>query len=195
MTKSELRKKYIEKRETLSQDEVLSFSARIFHNFLGKFILFQGQKVHCFLSMRKKNEIDTRFFLDYFFRNKIRVFVPKMVKGKLVSIEITAKTPFIKSSYGILEPESDLDSRENNYDMVVTPLLYCDPRGNRVGYGKGYYDQFFESINSNAAKIGVGFFAPEENVDDFWEKDIPLDYLVTPTEVLSFGVSESKLTK
>ena len=129
MTKSELRKKYIEKRETLSQDEVLSLSEKIFKNFLGKFNLVKGQKVHCFLSMLEKNEIDTRFFLDYFFKNEIRVFVPKIVKGKLVSIEITSETPLIKSSYGILEPESNLDSGEKNYDVVITPLLYCDSKG------------------------------------------------------------------
>ncbi len=195
MTKSEIRKIYTEKRETLSKDEVLSLSEKIFENFLRNFKVSEGNKVHCFLSMLEKNEIDTRFFLEYFFKNEIRVFVPKIVKGKLVSIEITAETPLIKSSYGILEPESDLDSGEMNYDMVITPLLYCDSKGNRVGYGKGYYDQFFESINTNSIKIGVGLFTPKENVDDFWEKDVPLNYLVTPVEILSFGTLVSKFTK
>ncbi len=181
MTKSEIRKIYTEKRETLSKDEVLSLSEKIFENFLRNFKVSEGNKVHCFLSMLEKNEI--------------RVFVPKIVKGKLVSIEITAETPLIKSSYGILEPESDLDSGEMNYDMVITPLLYCDSKGNRVGYGKGYYDQFFESINTNSIKIGVGLFTPKENVDDFWEKDVPLNYLVTPVEILSFGTLVSKFTK
>ena len=195
MTKSELRKKYIEKRKTLSQDEVLSLSEKIFENFLGKFTLVKGQKVHCFLSMLDQKEVDTRFFLDYFFKNGIRVFVPKIFKGKLISIEITLETAFIKSFYGITEPESNLDSGENNFDYVITPLLYCDKKGNRVGYGKGYYDQFFESINSDSVKIGIGLFAPEEDVDDFWEKDVPLNYLVTPLEILSFGDGVSKFTK
>ena len=29
------------------------------------------------------------------------------------------------------------------FDYVVTPLLYSDDKGNRVGYGKGFYDAFF----------------------------------------------------
>ena len=195
MIKSELRNKYLKQRETLSQDEVLSLSEKIFDNFLAKFKLGEGQKVHCFLSMLEKKEIDTRFFLDYFFKNKIRVYVPKIFKGKLISIEITPETPFIKSFYGITEPESNLESDEKNFDYVITPLLYCDSAGNRVGYGKGYYDGFFETINQDSIKVGVSLFKPDEEVEDIWEKDIALNYLVTPAEVLSFGGSASKLTK
>ena len=78
---------------------------------------------------------------------------------------------------------------------MITPLLYCDNQGNRVGYGKGFYDSLFENMSSNAQKIGVNFFNPDEIVDDVWEGDIPLDYLVTPTAVLSFGDGKSKSTK
>lgn len=195
MTKSELRTKYTKQRETLSQDEVLSLSEEIFHNFLQKFKVVENQKVHCFLSMLEKKEIDTRFFIDYFFKNKIRAFVPKIFKGKLISVEITSETAFIKSFYGITEPESNIDSGEKDFDFVITPLLYCDDKGNRVGYGKGFYDQFFESINPNSLKVGVGLFSPDENIDDVWEKDIPLNYLVTPVETLSFLGLASKSTK
>lgn len=195
MLKSEIRKKYIEQRETLSQDEVLSLSEKIFHHFLDKFTMEENQKVHCFLSMLEKKEIDTRFFIDYFFKNKIRVFVPKIFKRKLISVEINQQTAFIKSFYGITEPESNVDSGEKDFDFVITPLLYCDQHGNRVGYGKGFYDEFFGSINPNSIKVGVGLFPPNEVIDDVWEKDFPLDYLVTPVEVLSFLGLTSKSTK
>ena len=70
------------------------------------------------------------------------------------------------------------------------PLLYCDDSGNRVGYGKGFYDGFFENLDKDVKKIGVNFFPPKENIEDVFQKDVPLDYLVTPVEVLSFGISE-----
>ncbi|WP_332020468.1 5-formyltetrahydrofolate cyclo-ligase, partial [Kaistella sp.] len=75
------------------------------------------------------------------------------------------------------------------------PLLYCDQQGNRVGYGKGYYDGFFETVNVETLKIGISFFGPDEEIDDLRENDIPLDYLVTPAEVLSFLGAASKSTK
>ncbi|MGZ5188250.1 MAG: 5-formyltetrahydrofolate cyclo-ligase, partial [Kaistella sp.] len=92
-------------------------------------------------------------------------------------------------------PETNEDSGEKDFDFVITPLLYCDRKGNRVGYGKGYYDGFFESVNSRALKIGLNFFGPDEVIDDVWENDIPLDYLITPVEVLSFFGTASKSTK
>jgi 5-formyltetrahydrofolate cyclo-ligase len=85
-----------------------------------------------------------------------------------------------------LEPVSNQSSGEKNFDYVITPLLYCDRTGNRVGYGKGFYDGFFESLSQSSKKIGVNYFSPDETIDDIWEYDIALDYLVTPTEVLSF---------
>ena len=195
MKKSELREKYLKKRESLSKEQVLSLSEKIFRNFTEKFQLVEKQKVHCFLSIPEKGEVDTKIFLDEFFKRDIRVFVPKISKNKLISIEITSETPLIKNSWGISQPESNEDSGDKNFVFVITPLLYCDFHGNRVGYGKGYYDGFFEKINPDSVKVGVSFFDPEEEIDNVWKNDIPLDYLVTPTEVLSFFGTASKSTK
>lgn len=186
MKKSDLRKTYLTKREVFSQDEVLSCSEKIFNNFQEKFKIEEDQKVHCFLSMLERKEVDTRFFLDYFFENNIRVFVPKIVKGKMISIEVSRDSAVIKGFYGIREPESNIDSGEKDFDFVITPLLYCDSTGNRIGYGKGFYDEFFAGIHENSKKIGVSLFLPEETIEDVREKDIRLNYLVTPTEILSF---------
>ncbi|MGZ5197883.1 MAG: 5-formyltetrahydrofolate cyclo-ligase, partial [Kaistella sp.] len=171
MTKSEIRKKYLRQREALSQEKVLSLSQEIFRNFIEKFEVKKGQKVHCFLSIPEKGEVNTQLFLNEFFRNNIRVFVPKIFKNKLISIEITPDTPLLKNLWGILEPQTNEDSGEKDFDFVITPLLYCDRKGNRVGYGKGYYDGFFESVNPRAVKIGLNFFGPDEVIDDVWEND------------------------
>lgn len=195
MTKAELRKKYMQKRETLSQDEVSLLSDRIFDYFFQYFDLEESQKVHCFLPISSKKEIETNGFIEKLLKRKIRAFVPKIVDGTLISVEINSKTIFVKSKWGIPEPESNDDSGEKDFDFVITPLLYCDNQGNRVGYGKGFYDSLFENINSNSKKIGVNFFNPDEEIDDVWEGDIPLNYLVTPTAVLSFDGAKSKSTK
>lgn len=195
MKKTEIRKRYLEKKESLSETEVHSFSENIFENFISTFDLKENQKIHCFLSIPEKGEVETKLFLNYFFENKIRVFVPKMVKGKLIALEINRETPFFENSWGIKEPAGEVDSGVKDFDMIITPLLYCDEFGNRVGYGKGFYDRFFAEIIKNALKIGVSFFPPNEKVEDVSEFDVPLDYLVTPTAVLSFLTGASKSTK
>ena len=195
MNKSEIRKVYLKKKELLTETEVQSLSEKIFENFLFQFDLKENQKVHCFLSIPEKGEVDTSSFLNYFFENKIRVFVPKIVKGKLIALEINKETPLIENSWGIKEPAGNEDCGLKDFDLIITPLLYADQFGNRVGYGKGFYDRFFSEINPNSIKVGVSFFPPFENVDDVSEFDVPLNYLVTPTEVLSFFGLESKSTK
>lgn len=194
MNKAEIRKKYLEKRLALSKDEVNFLSEKIFQNFVFDFKPQENQKVHLFLSIEKKNEVNTNFFVDYFFDRNIRVFVPKMLGEKLISVEINRKTESETNDWGILEPISDKDSGISDFDFVITPLLYSDSKGNRVGYGKGFYDQLFSQLSSKTKKIGVNFFNPDENIDDLWENDIPLDYLVTPEDILSFKTG-AKSTK
>lgn len=195
MKKAEIRRLYLEKKASLSDSEIYARSEQIFKNFISHFSLQENQKIHCFLSIPEKGEVDTSLFLDFLFENNIRVFVPKIVNGKMISQEIMKETPLVKSQWGIEEPIGDEDCGVKDYDFIITPLLYCDGKGNRVGYGKGFYDQFFETIHPDCLKIGVGLFEPSTQIDDVWEKDIPLNYLVTPIEVLSFSVLPSKSTK
>ena len=186
MFKKDLRKKYMDLRKTLSKDEVLSLSQKIFENFVLQFNVIENQKVHIFFPIEKLNEINTKIFINYFFKKNIQVFVPKMVGNKIISIQIIPDTVFLQNSWGILEPESN-ENESDYFDYVITPLLYCDATGNRIGYGKGFYDQFFAGINHDAKKIGVNYFSPTDSIDDVSLQDVKLDYLVTPTEVLSFG--------
>ena len=186
MLKAELRKKYMQKRKALSTDEAFLLSEKIFNNFINYFKPVSGDKVHIFIPIEKFKEIDTQIFINYFLEKNIHVFVPKIVNDKLINIEIFGNTEFEINNWNISEPISNEDSGENNFNYVITPLLYCDKKGNRVGYGKGFYDAFFENLSSETKKIGINYFNPDENIDDVWENDIPLDYLATPTDVLSF---------
>nr|WP_317047006.1 5-formyltetrahydrofolate cyclo-ligase [Chryseobacterium sp. MYb7] len=186
MLKAELRKKYTQKRKALSIDEAFLLSEKIFENFIQYFKPEELKKVHVFIPIPARKEINTQIFIDYFLARNIRVYVPKIVGDQLITIEIFKDTIFETNSWGISEPVSNEDSGESAFDCVITPLLYCDRKGNRVGYGKGFYDGLFQNISIETKKIGVNYFDPDEYVDDVWDNDIPLDYLVTPTEVLSF---------
>ncbi|WP_394331776.1 5-formyltetrahydrofolate cyclo-ligase [Chryseobacterium jejuense] len=176
----------MQQRKALSRDEAFLLSEHVFQNFITYFKPEPGQKIHIFVPIEKFNEIDTQIFINYFLAQNIRVYVPKVVVDKLISIEVFNDTVFEINSWRISEPVSNKDSGEINFHYVITPLLYCDSNGNRVGYGKGFYDGLFQSISPETKKIGVNYFDPDDFIDDVWENDIPLDYLVTPTDVLSF---------
>ena len=190
MKKQDLRKKYLEKRKTLSTDEVLSLSQKIFKNFVLQFNISENQNVHVFLPIEKFNEIETKFFLEYFWSKNVNVFVPKIHQNKIISVRFSPETTLKENSWGILEPISNKNEC-SGFDFVITPLLYCDKKGNRIGYGKGFYDEFFKTINADAKKIGVNFFPPIDFIDDVSGFDVKLDYLVTPEETLSFSLTST----
>ena len=68
----------------------------------------------------------------------------------------------------------------------IIPLLAFDKQGNRVGYGKGFYDRFLANCNPETIKIGLSFFEAETKITDVFERDVKLDYCVTPTKIYNF---------
>jgi len=185
LTKKELRTLYKAKRMALSRDEVNFLSQKLLENFILQFNPIENQKVNIFLAIEKFNEVNTQIFIDYFFENKIRVFVPKIKGEKIISVEIFRDSEFEINSWGIKEPISNIASNVE-LDYVLTPLLYCDASGNRVGYGKGFYDQFFSEYANIEKTIGLNFFPPNEIITDVFEKDIQLDVLITPKQIFEF---------
>lgn len=194
MEKSTLRKIYKEKRKQFSPSEIKQLSEGIKKNFQQHFDITNVQNIHIFLPIEKQKEVNTWDLIHYFWDNARSVFVPKINDNKIESHFLAKNSILSVNDWGIPEPQNS--PVENiNYDMVFTPLLYCDNQGNRVGYGKGFYDHFFQNINANALKVGLNYFSPNEKITDISPLDIPLDYLITPTEVLSFGDLISKSTK
>lgn len=187
LTKKELRTIYKEKRMALSKDEVNFLSQKLLENFILQFNIVENQKVNVFLSIEKFNEINTHVFIDYFFETKVRVFVPKIQGGKMISVEIFPDSQYEINNLGIKEPISNVDANVE-LDYVLTPLLYCDQFGNRVGYGKGFYDSFFSSGLMIHNKIGLNFFSPNEDIADVFENDVVLDGLITPQGFMCFDV-------
>ncbi|WP_313099088.1 5-formyltetrahydrofolate cyclo-ligase [Epilithonimonas sp.] len=187
LTKKDLRSIYKEKRMALSQDEVNFLSKKIFEQFILQFNVIENQKVNVFLPIEKFNEINTQIFIDYFFDKKVRVFVPKIQGEKMISVEIFPNSEFEINKWGIKEPISNIDANIE-LDYVLTPLLYCDQFGNRIGYGKGFYDYFFSRDLKIHNKIGLNFFSPNEDIADFFEKDVAIDGLITPSEFIGFTI-------
>lgn len=94
-----------------------------------------------------------------------------------------------ENEWGIVEPLDGERVVESLLDVVLVPLLVADDRGNRVGYGKGFYDRFLARCRPDCVKIGISFFEPVELITDVDTLDIPLDKLVTPLSVFDFKAS------
>jgi 5-formyltetrahydrofolate cyclo-ligase len=79
-----------------------------------------------------------------------------------------------------------MDMFPEEIDLVFVPLLCVDKKGNRVGYGKGYYDKFLKECRRDIIKIGFSYFEPVEKIDDVNRYDVKLNYCITPESFYSF---------
>ncbi len=100
---------------------------------------------------------------------------------------LTDNTKLEVNRWGIPEPTDGIPIPESKIDVVFVPSLAFDDNGNRVGYGKGFYDKFLSQCNPETIKIGLSFFAPEKEIEGVMSTDIKLDYCVTPLKIYSFN--------
>jgi len=142
---------------------------------------------HIFLTITESKEIDTSYLLTLLQGKDKNIIVPKTVSdNQLENYLLTDNTLLKKNKWHIPEPVDGIIVDEKQIEVVFIPLLAFDKKGNRVGYGKGFYDTFLKNCNADVLKIGLSLFEPEEKINDITKNDVPLDYCITPDKVYKF---------
>ena len=187
MNKKELRAKYKALRQELSQDEIDDKSLSIANRML-QLDLWEKTYFHLFLTIEEQKEVETEFILQIVAGKDKEIVVAKsnFETLEMTNYLLTDNTKFQKNEYNIYEPVDGIEVPNTKIEVIFVPLLAYDKFGNRVGYGKGFYDTFLSKCPEDVIKIGLSFFEPEETIDDVSPTDIRLDYCVTPTTNYSF---------
>ena len=191
MNKKELRHKYKTLRQNLSEDELDELSLQI-ANQLIQLDIWQHHFYHLFLPIEIQKEVNTEYILQVLAGKDKNVVLSKadFETREMTHFLLTDATKISTNEYGIPEPiETEINGIEINskkIDVVFVPLLAFDQKGNRVGYGKGFYDKFLSECKSDVLKIGLSFFQPEGLISEVLPADIQLDLCVTPTKVYKF---------
>ncbi|MCR9263795.1 MAG: 5-formyltetrahydrofolate cyclo-ligase [Flavobacteriaceae bacterium] len=187
MLKHELRKKYKKMRAELSDVSASDFSILLANHVL-QIPIWDFFYFHTFLGIEENKEVDTLPLITLLQGKDKNVVIPK-VSGEhsMENYLLTDNTVFRKNKWHIPEPVDGIVVPEDKIDVVFLPLLAFDAHGNRVGYGKGYYDTFLHKCRKETIKIGLSFFKAEETlITDVHENDVTLDYCVTPEKVYTF---------
>ena len=186
MLKQELRKNYKEKRNVLSPFFITKKSILIANKIL-ELPIWRFEYFHLFLSIAKKKEVDTYPIITLLQARDKNIVIPKMDgKNTLRNYLLTDGTLLKENHLGVPEPIDGIEVPEDKLQVVFMPLLAFDAKGNRVGYGKGYYDTFLKNCNENVVKVGLSLFEAEEAIDDLHEDDVPLNFCVTPEKIYKF---------
>ncbi len=188
MLKKELRKHYKNKRKVLSDNKIDELSLKIANNLI-KLPIWNRTYYHLFLSIEEQKEVQTEHILSILHAKDKEVVVSKsnFETNTLKNYLLTDNTKLVKNEYNIPEPTDGIEVPDNKIDVVFIPLLAFDKKGNRVGYGKGFYDKMLSQCKPECIKIGVSFFeATNSEITDTFDKDIPLNFCVTPNKTYSF---------
>ncbi|MFN3967569.1 5-formyltetrahydrofolate cyclo-ligase [Flavobacterium sp.] len=194
MLKKDLRKKYKELRQAFSEEELEDKSLAIANRLLQLGTTAEGVEIweqtyfHLFLTIEEQREVDTEFVLQILAGKDKEIVVAKsnFETLEMTHYLLTDNTKFQKNEYNIYEPVDGIEVPTSKIDVVFVPLLAYDTKGNRVGYGKGFYDTFLSKCKEDVIKIGLSFFEPEDLIEDVSATDIRLDYCITPLTLYSF---------
>uniref|UniRef100_UPI00404AA692 5-formyltetrahydrofolate cyclo-ligase n=1 Tax=Flavobacterium sp. TaxID=239 RepID=UPI00404AA692 len=186
-TKKELRDKYKKLRASLSEEQIAQNSLEIANQVL-KLPIWDKTYYHIFLPIVRLKEIDTELIIQILMGKDQEIVIAKsdFETFSMQHFLLTDNTKIEINTWGIPEPVNGLKVPVSNIDVVFVPVLAFDQSGNRVGYGKGFYDRFLAECRPDVLKIGLSFFEPEAFVAEISDNDIKLDYCVTMDEIYRF---------
>jgi 5-formyltetrahydrofolate cyclo-ligase len=193
MNKNQLRAIFKKQRLELSATQHASMTQQIIKRVLDLLPLHDFEAIHCYLPIIKFAEINTSVLLKeiaiYF--PKLQVFVPKVSSDNLFLEHYRWQTTanMAISKWGILEPVDQKLALQGlpTKLLVFVPLLAFDTNGQRVGYGKGFYDRFLAECSPSTLKVGLSFFEAVNPISDLSTQDQPLDICITPNRVYKFS--------
>lgn len=182
--KNTFRKKILALRSELSKEEWQTKSEQILKNLVETDLFKNATTVHSYISMNDRREVCTDELFNIIFKNKKQAVVPitNFEDHTLKHSEITPQTNLKENKWGVREPESVQIVDASELNLIVVPMVAADKKGNRLGYGQGFYDRFLRNTaGKKAGLIFNTFLFDEIPVEEF---DVKLDVIITENEVI-----------
>ncbi len=188
MKKNLARKSHLEKRANLAKEQFNDCEKQTILNCIELIKKLKPKVVHCYLPISNKLEINTELIFNFCWENNIKTVVPisDFENNTMISVLYNNETELEINYYKIPEPKNPVIVMNKEIDFIVTPLLAFDKFGQRVGFGKGFYDRFFIQCKSNVKKVGISLFEPIDKIENLNQYDIPLDHAISPNNTFNF---------
>ena len=129
-------------------------------------------------------EIDTRFLLHALAERDYEIALPETPAGgsALIFRKWQPGDVLAPGRFGTQHPPGAVLQP----DFILVPLLAFDARGNRLGYGGGYYDRTLAAL-PEAFRLGCAFAAQEIEEVPVDGNDLPLHAVGTERGVTRFS--------
>ena len=172
MDKKELRRAIRERKRAMTEEEIVSRSAKLGALFTQSDAYKNAKTIYGYLPYNQ--EVRTVPMLEQALRDGKRVAVPKVYGDEMKFLYLDDLTKVSKGYAGIPEPIADEPVADDETALVLMPGLAFDPAGHRIGYGGGFYDKFL-AAEPNHPTLALCYEFQMLPALDTEEHDIPVD--------------------
>ena len=178
--KEKLRQILKEKRGKLSDAEVAQLSLDIFGR-VSRSKEFESAK-NILLYFSKEKEVQTRALFELCLDLGKKVYAPKVSGKEMEIFRVKTWEDLEMGSFGVLEPKDECEAGNvRQLDLIFVPGLGFDLAGNRLGYGKAYYDRFLK--DSSAFKVGLCYELQILDEIPTEKHDVSMDGIATEKQI------------
>lgn len=181
-----LRQEVLSKREALTRSEVEEKSLAAARQVLNLPQYLKAWTLLVYLPFR--NEMDTMMIIETAWQQQKKVLVPvcRPHDKSLVLSQLASLDELAPGTWGIPEPKAGClrPLPGSCVDLALLPGVAFDSRGQRLGYGGGYFDRFLPSLRPDCPRLALAYdfqildSLPAERHDE------PVDIIVTESRVI-----------
>ncbi|HUH53800.1 MAG TPA: 5-formyltetrahydrofolate cyclo-ligase [Microbacteriaceae bacterium] len=186
LAKQALRRRIKSERHARTDSQREELGAQLSEQLQMLVIARGARSISCYFPV--EGEPNTITFMLWALANDIEVLLPKSRTDGLLDWVEYDGGDLDPGLFGIPEPDGEALSpiSVNDVDLMLVPASAVDKQGNRLGWGRGYFDKSLGSMEQRPH-----IFAIVHDSEIFDEvptdvHDIPVDGAVTPTQIVHF---------
>ena len=171
------------KRRALSTESRKEKSQAIVDNLTELSLYKDAMTIATYLPL--KSEVDLSRLLRLERRSKCFVAPRTLPNFELNFHQVTSSDTLEMGFGGVQQPTQSADLvPPNAIDLFLVPLAGCDRQGNRLGFGKGYYDRAL--ADAAGYKLGIGFHCQLLDHVPIDSYDVPMNGFISEEGLIQF---------
>ncbi len=157
ITKESLRAAMLERRERLDPAQAEDCASRIARRLLNRSEVAEALDIGIYSPVR--GEVGTKDCYEGLKKRPVRIYLPRIITVPRINLEFVRIDDWgqlVKGYAGILEPEAGLPATPlAQISLLVVPGVAFDLQGDRLGWGKGFYDRVLWRFRG--VRIGLAY--------------------------------------
>ena len=180
--KRALRREVLAARDALPPDDRAALGGAIIERLLALPETVDARTVMAFWSFG--SEVDTAPLIHRLLDEGRTVALPRTEGPDIVPVTYERGDPVRSTAYGAMEPPLGRVLGADELDLVVVPGVAFDRGGNRIGYGRGFYDRLLSGRRRDVPAVAIAFGIQVVDAVPIGGADRRIDAIVTEDKVI-----------